>query len=423
MRDQWRADDANQHRDRARDRVRDRSRCRLRSPSPTRRGLAVDRDLKGRDEGTLVDRSSSQFKVKSRGRSQQRGRDHTHLLVPQFPHEDKAGLRESKRARDFSEERLSERNKRQQRSPPPTKHQRIRSISSRRDQHRKSKRGTSRSPKRSGRSERLSSRHRARAYSPRRSPTRKITSRHHHHRTPSPRQQSISSYVPSSHQRRSRSPARTKGRDPPRRRLSPSLDRRTKDRYDTSLYFDSRSRRLSPHRHRKSATEDHSRRASPVRNRKSADLSRRSPSVSKAQPYRSRPSRRSSNSPTPSRSSRQPDNEMRSTRPIQSILEDDSRPPSPPRPIPSFDADNSGSVDGDVHMREAFPMHGMKSVDMQSTPRSRRLNIDTRQSYATSPQYMTSNSSHHGSPQSASPFGSNRGGWGQQQQQFHGQQG
>lgn len=68
-------------------------------------------------------------------------------------------------------------------------------------------------------------------------------------------------------------------------------------------------------------------------------------------------------------------------------------------------------------------MHGMKATEMQSTPRPRRPNIDTRQSYATSSQYMTPNSSHHGSPQSGSPFGASRGGWGAQQQHFHGQHG
>ncbi|KAI9880932.1 MAG: kinase subunit of RNA polymerase II carboxy-terminal domain kinase I [Pleopsidium flavum] len=114
---------------------------------------------------------------------------------------------------------------------------------------------------------------------------------------------------------------------------------------------------------------------------------------------------------------------MQSTKPIQSILEQESRPPSPPRPIPSFDADNPGSVNDDTHMREAFPMHGMKATDMQSTPRPPRPNIDTRQSFSTSPQYITPNSSHHGSPQSGSPFGNNRGGWGGQQQPFHGQHG
>ncbi|MCJ1322262.1 kinase subunit of RNA polymerase II carboxy-terminal domain kinase I [Xylographa vitiligo] len=108
-----------------------------------------------------------------------------------------------------------------------------------------------------------------------------------------------------------------------------------------------------------------------------------------------------------------------STRPIQSILDDQTRQPSPPRPIPSFD-DSNGSADS--HIRDAFPMHGMKASDMHQTQRRIPSHIDTRQQYATSPQYMTPTSSHHGSPQSASPYSHGRGGWaGQQQQQYHGQ--
>ncbi|MCJ1380730.1 kinase subunit of RNA polymerase II carboxy-terminal domain kinase I [Xylographa soralifera] len=104
-------------------------------------------------------------------------------------------------------------------------------------------------------------------------------------------------------------------------------------------------------------------------------------------------------SPSPIPTNRDDRRMQSSTRPIQSILDEQPRQPSPPRPIPSFD-DSNGSADS--HIRDAFPMHGMK--------------------YATSPQYMTPTSSHHGSPQSASPYSHGRGGWtGQQQQQYHGQ--
>ena len=103
---------------------------------------------------------------------------------------------------------------------------------------------------------------------------------------------------------------------------------------------------------------------------------------------------------------------QQSTRPIQSILDEPSRQPSPPRPIPSFD-DTSGSTDSQI--REQFPLHGMKATDMHPSHRRIPTHIDTRQQYASSPQYMTPTSSHHASPpHSASPYSQGRGGWGGQ---------
>ncbi len=108
--------------------------------------------------------------------------------------------------------------------------------------------------------------------------------------------------------------------------------------------------------------------------------------------------------------------EMQSTtQPIQSVLDDNPHPPSPPQPIPSFDSDShSGGV------REAFSSHGLKPTELHAGIRPGRPQVDTRQSYSTSPQW-TPTSSHHGSPQSGSPFSRGRGGWGGQQQHFHGQ--
>lgn len=108
-----------------------------------------------------------------------------------------------------------------------------------------------------------------------------------------------------------------------------------------------------------------------------------------------------------------------STRPIQSILDDGSNTPSPPRRIPSFDsASHNPSM-----MNEAFPLHGMKASDIR---RGHRVHgpphLDTRQSYSASPQW-TPTSSHHGSPHSGSPFSQGRGGWGGQPHQHHGQPG
>ena len=427
MRDQWRSEGACSDRQRDRDGNRGRNRCRQRSPGSKRRASATDRELKAGDLGDTIDPAVSRSKVKLRDRSCERGRSQTHISL-RLPPEDKAASREFKRSRELSEERSSERYRRQRDSLSPVKRQHPRSTSAHRDHPRGQKRGASRSPKRSHRSDKPSSRHRARAYSPRRSSGRQHSSRHHKHRTPSPDRINFGSAVPSSYHRRSRSPVRRRIRSSPSRRLSPYPDRAENYRHEESPQARSDSRRSSPSRHRnstkiRSRQASPLRRASPERSRVSAVLGRRSPLPSQQKPHLPRRSRQSSRSPSSVRASSRTGNEMRSTRPIQSILEDESRPPSPPRPIPSFDADNSGSVDNDTHMREAFPMHGMKATDMQSTPRPRRPNIDTRQSYATSPQYMTPNSSHHGSPQSGSPFGTGRGGWGAQQQHFHGQHG
>ena len=102
---------------------------------------------------------------------------------------------------------------------------------------------------------------------------------------------------------------------------------------------------------------------------------------------------------------------QQSTRPIQSILDDPAREPTPPRPIPSFDTSNTGSS----NVREPFSTHGVKPNDIHPGHRRGPPHIDTRQHYGVSPQYMTPTSSHHGSPtHSGSPYSQGRGGWGTQ---------
>lgn len=185
---------------------------------------------------------------------------------------------------------------------------------------------------------------------------------------------------------------------------SPSGHTARKHQATPSPYYQQspRSRERSPHHYRHSR---HQRRRS---------LSR-SPTGSKRIPRKTRRSR----TPTKAIRALSRDRKMQSsTRPIQSILDENSRPPSPPRPIPSFDSDSHDA--GGV--REVFPMHGMKANEVHGTIRPGRPHqIDTRQSYSTSPQW-TPTSSHHGSPQSGSPFNHGRGGWGGQQH-FHGQSG
>ncbi|KAB8234742.1 putative protein kinase [Aspergillus alliaceus] len=111
---------------------------------------------------------------------------------------------------------------------------------------------------------------------------------------------------------------------------------------------------------------------------------------------------------------------MHSTRPIQSAG-NPLRSPSPPRPIPSFDVDiASASVDGDT-TREAVPMHGVRASDARdSKPSNLRSHLEAKQ-YSTSPQYVTSSNSYHGSPQSTSPYSGGRGGWNGQQPSHQGQ--
>lgn len=130
--------------------------------------------------------------------------------------------------------------------------------------------------------------------------------------------------------------------------------------------------------------------------------------------------RRSSRSPAErERASGGPTKMQSSARPIQNTIDDGSRPPSPPRPIPSYEP----VPHNPAMLSEAFPLHGMKASDVHGTHRqSRPPHLNTQQSYSTSPQW-TPTSSHHNSPHSGSPFSQGRGGWGGQQQQYHGQPG
>ena len=107
-----------------------------------------------------------------------------------------------------------------------------------------------------------------------------------------------------------------------------------------------------------------------------------------------------------------------SSRSIHNNINDGSRPPSPPRPIPSYEP----APHHPAMISETFPLHGMKASDVHGTHRpGRPPHLNTQQSYSTSPQW-TPTSSHHNSPHSGSPFSQGRGGWGGQQQQYHGGQ-
>lgn len=231
------------------------------------------------------------------------------------------------------------------------------------------------------------------------------------------------SYVPSTQRPRPRSPIAESNRNPIRRR-SRSAGRNPKPRKEiTSAVKEISSPDRTSRKHRRTASsayvrDSRSRDTSPLQNHHSVRR-RRSRSLSPS-PAGSRPPYRKRR---PSRSlvyfksaSDKPKKMQSSTQPIQSILDDNTRPPSPPRPIPSFDSDSHDS--GGV--RETFPLHGMKANEVHGAIRPGRPQVDTRQSYSTSPQW-TPTSSHHGSPQSGSPFSHGRGGWGGQPQHFHSQ--
>ncbi|KAI9731895.1 MAG: kinase subunit of RNA polymerase II carboxy-terminal domain kinase I [Cirrosporium novae-zelandiae] len=366
MRDQWRAEDEERDRPRNRnnrrkpDRYKGQPPRREQSPTSSRRPGGSDREVRGRGQD-----SRDNYSSRGRPRSRESVGINYYRRSRSPQRTSKATARDSKRHRDLNPGRLSARHKTRRASPsPPIKRRRTRSPSPTHSHHQKENRRDSPSRDRSSQQER-GTRHTNRGFSPRRSPVReRERERSSRYRKDLP---PADSYVPSHHQKHSRPSPRQH-----HKKRSPSLDS-----------------------HRE-----------PRKGRQIRSLSRQS-----------RTSRVSSTSRTESRKG----HKMQSTKPIQSILDDDGRPPSPPRPIPSFDMDNNfDSIDGDKRMREAFPMHGMKAGDVRTS--RPRPPLDTRQGFSTSPQYITPNSSHHGSPQSASSYSNgSRGGW-QGQQQFHNQQ-
>jgi CTD kinase subunit alpha len=87
----------------------------------------------------------------------------------------------------------------------------------------------------------------------------------------------------------------------------------------------------------------------------------------------------------------------------QSETTDFGRSPSPSRPLDPETRDN-------FHASESFPRRGMANSKQQSNPRHppSHPRLDGRQ--YSSPQFMASNSSYHGSPEPGSPRSGGRGG-------------
>ena len=222
------------------------------------------------------------------------------------------------------------------------------------------------------------------------------------------------SYVPRSYRRPATPPPRRRSRSGERLPRS----RRSSPRHPRRAHSPIRSSRRDPAGPDLDVTSPHP--ASPSKRHKVSARYRASPhshSPNTSDPRTGRP-----RSPSPARRERgrgartkmQP-----STRPIQSILDDGTRQPSPPRRIPSYDS----SQQNPALISQQFPLHGMKASDVHGANRGNRPpQLNTQHSYNTSPQW-TPTSSHHGSPHSASPYGQSRGGWGNQSHQYQGQSG
>ncbi|KAI9822551.1 MAG: kinase subunit of RNA polymerase II carboxy-terminal domain kinase I [Pycnora praestabilis] len=454
MRDQWRVED--DQRDRSRARVRVSRERRRRSSTPAGRAPGSERELKAR--GRKIDDTDPS--IPSERLSRHKGSDRRNFDIGssnKAAHRSRIDLHSPKRTQELREGRTAHHVEDSQGSPPSGKRRRARSPSTSHSHRIRTRRDQSLSPLRSDidveRGIRRSRKRRGSA-----SPTSKSYTRFRDKQDQQlPARRSPDTYFPSSDRRRSRSP-RARYRAPTsnrRRSTSPdprSISKRIKDH-----------RRLSPRRNRidrrQSPTSDladdkglqvriPSRYPSDSTHR-SPRSSRRSPSPQSSRPFArdtSPRSRRRSRefhsrshksralSPAFPESLAKSESNQRKARivdpsPLSSqvsptsesrmVTHDGNPPPSPPRPIPSFtDSDDHNSMEGDIHTRESFSMHGMHHSSRPSRP-----HVDTRQSFSTSPQYMTPTSSHHGSPQSQSPYSNGRGGWGGQQQHFQGHHG
>lgn len=361
MRDQWRAEEDARHRPEFRHRTADKFDRRSRSPPPVRREHSEDR-YRGRDlAGTESYRPSQD---RERPRDSKR-RIHRRLSPSPAPgRQPKSKEAEPKGGRPLAERITDPRDQ-----PPVHSH--------------KKRRTHSPSPTRTGRY------------------------------NPSPRRQSRST---DRLDRRDRRVAATDRPSSPRRTspLRPSRPDRGVDNPKLDTYVPLRRKRdrsrSPPPRHRRRHSRSPRRESSPRPSRR--DRQRNVP----RQTHHSRsPIRRKALSPHNESKHR---NKMHSTQKIPSIMDDTNRPSSPSRPGSHYQHSNHDAMDGRPSMRGGYSHNNM----MQHNRSTRPSPADSRQPYAGSPGFVTPNSSYHGSPQSGSPFGSNRGGWGGQQQ-FHGHQG
>lgn len=425
MRDQWRAGDDHRDSNRRRDRgADDRRKNSPAAPRETDVGLKI----KGRAVADSAPESPSEIKRSERNNAL--GKDRARGSSRSPPRRRLRDEELVQRPRESSGDRYPERPRHRDEGGEADRRRRKRSRSPQREFFGfREERRRPRSPIHSGRTDtfRPSSRRHERAISPSRS------NRSDHYSSTytdlsGPHGRFGDSYVPGP-RLRSRSPPPA---FPYPRRTSPHKPPRSRDRHP-------RSRRTSTERPRLE------RRSSPGRgSRKECESTasnyRPLPRPGNSPRRHKEPSRHRDQSLSPSRGgSRKPGKRRRSpqspveregarggpikmqssTRPIQNPINDGSRQPSPPRPIPCYEPVPHNSA----MISEAFPLHGMKASDVHGTHRpSRPPHLNTQQSYSTSPQW-TPTSSHHNSPHSGSPFSQGRGGWGGQQQQYHGQAG
>lgn len=417
MRDQWRAEDEN--RGSAHRRGKDDSKRRNISPAaPRQRDTDAGLKIKGR---AAADSAPASPSSRNKNLLEERSRKDTLKGSSRSPQRRRLGEdQRPKRPRDTSRDRRPERPRRRDEPDSISLRRRTRSRSPTREIFDfRDERRRPRSPIFSGRSDKFrpNSRRRERA----RTPPRSFRGGDYYS-APYLEPDSLSgrfgdSYVPGS-RRRPSPPAR-----PAARRRSRSRERRPRSRKTSpALLKRAKSPEKTSRREGDTAFSDHvvpRRLEHSVRTLDKATKHRRSSrSRSRIHSKQLTNKRESSTPATPG----DRDGEKRgrtkmqsSTRPIQSILNDGSHQPSPPRRIPSFD---SGTPDPSS-MSQHFPMHGMKAIDIQG---NRPPQLNTQHSYSASPQW-TPTSSHHGSPHSASSFNQNRAGWNGQQQQYQGQAG
>ena len=409
MTDQWREEEHRYHRHR---RAQDLPRHRSRSPGAWSRRESGDDRYRSRDEFAESRHRSKKYHSSSHN-IVDRGRDHS-----------RGASREDfdQRARYLEDTKLERRQRNRPLSPPRLR--RHHSKSPEVPSHPRDYRKRERSPRYLPRAASPERRYPDRRPSPR-SPRRPYRSSHeYYYDKPDyrPREPRISS--PYRHRSRSptldyyraespRRPTHSPGRyvrhqrEPHRPRGEERSDLYSKETEQSRL-TDSAKPSLSPSRDRPSKS---SRRSEKQRQRTLRHLRERTQANDFLRQLSVSP-------PSGDESEKEAERMQQSTRPIQSILDDPAREPTPPRPIPSFDTGNTGSSNA----REPFPTHGVKPNEIHPGHRRGPPHIDTRQHYGVSPQYVTPTSSHHGSPaHSGSPYSQGRGGWGTQY--YMGQQG
>ena len=424
MRDQWRAGD--DHRDSNRRRNRgtdDRRKVSPEAPRETDVGLKI----KGRAIVDPAPESPSEIKRLERDNilGKDRARASSHSRLRRKPRDKEL----VQRPRESSGDRFSERSQHRQEGGEIDRRRTTRSRSPQRGLFGlREDRRKPRSPIHSGRTDtfRPSSRRRERAISPQR-PSRSDYYSSTYSDLSGPASRFGDSYVPGSRVR-SRSPPpafsnnrHTSPRKPPRssdkptRFRKPSPERPRLKRRSSPIHRSRRESDSTPSNYRSLPRTGNSPR------RHKAPSRHRNQSLSSSRGGSRKPGsrRRTPRSPIEREGARGGRTKMQSSaRPIHNTINDGSRQPSPPRPIPSYEPLPQSSA----MISEAFPLHGMKASDVHGgTHRpSRPPHLNTQQPYSTSPQW-TPTSSHHNSPHSGSPFSQGRGGWGGQQHQYHGQ--